>query len=80
MILKSTYPGALSFDATPLVVDEIKIVGSRCGPFDKALKVMADGKIDPTGLIDARYALADGLAAFEHHARASVLKVLLEVS
>ena len=80
LILKSTYPGALSFDATPLVVDEIKIVGSRCGPFDKALKVMADGKIDPTGLIDARYALADGLAAFEHHARASVLKVLLEVS
>jgi len=80
LVLKSTYPGALTFDATPVVVDEIRIVGSRCGPFDKALKAMADGGIDPTGLIDARYALADGLAAFEHHARAGVLKVMLEMS
>lgn len=80
LVLKSTYPGALTIDATPVVVDEIKIVGSRCGPFDKALDLLASGGLDPTELIDARYPLADGLAAFERHTEPGVLKVLLEMS
>jgi threonine dehydrogenase-like Zn-dependent dehydrogenase len=79
LVLKSTYPGKLTFDATPIVVDEIKIVGSRCGPFEKALDCLASGAIDPTGLIDARYPLGDGLAAFERHTEPGVLKVLLEM-
>jgi threonine dehydrogenase-like Zn-dependent dehydrogenase len=79
LVLKSTYPGEIVFDATPVVVDEIRIVGSRCGPFDKALAALASEAIDPTAMIDARYPLGDGMEAFAHHTRPGVLKVLIEM-
>ncbi|HAT35137.1 MAG TPA: alcohol dehydrogenase, partial [Rhodospirillaceae bacterium] len=79
LVLKSTYPGALTIDAAPVVVDEIKIVGSRCGPFDKALALLSSGDFDPTELIDARYSLGDGLAAFAKDAEPGIMKVLLEM-
>lgn len=80
LVLKSTYPSALSIDATPVVVDEIRVVGSRCGPFDKALELLASGGLNLSELIDARYPLADGLAAFDRHTEPGVLKVLLEMA
>ena len=56
--MKSTYRGETAFDFTRMVVDEVTIVGSRCGPFEPAIRALADGRIDPTPLIAARYRLA----------------------
>lgn len=79
LVMKSTYAGTLTFDAARVVVDELTLVGSRCGPFRPALRLLAEGAVDPTPLIDARYPLADGVAALEHAQRPGVLKVLLEM-
>lgn len=78
LIMKSTYAGELTFNASSLVVDEITLLGSRCGPFPPALRLLADAEIDPTDLIHARYPLSDAIAAFEHAQRPGVLKVLVE--
>jgi threonine dehydrogenase-like Zn-dependent dehydrogenase len=58
-------------------VDEITLVGSRCGPFAPALRLLAAGLVDPVLMIDARYPLSGGAAAFEKAAAQGVLKVLL---
>jgi threonine dehydrogenase-like Zn-dependent dehydrogenase len=79
LVLKSTYAGNLSLDASSLVVDEITLIGSRCGPFPLALEVLAQGKVDVQPLIHARYSLSEGLAAFAHAQTKGVLKVLLEM-
>jgi threonine dehydrogenase-like Zn-dependent dehydrogenase len=78
IVLKSTYAGELQVDFSALVVDEITLVGSRCGPFEPALRLLATRQVDPVALIEARYSLAEGLAAFKHAARPGGLKVLLE--
>ncbi len=80
LVLKSTYADQLTFDASSLVVDEITLIGSRCGPFSLALQLLATGQVDVEPLIHARYALAEGLAAFEHAQKRGVLKVLLDMS
>jgi threonine dehydrogenase-like Zn-dependent dehydrogenase len=77
IVLKSTYRGEAPFDFTRLVVDEVAIVGSRCGPFPPALQALANGTVDPRPLIAARYALDDGLAALDAAAEPGVLKVLI---
>lgn len=79
LVMKSTYAGELTLDASALVVDEITLVGSRCGPFAPALRLLAERRVEVEPLIHARYPLAEGLAAFEHAARPGVLKVLLEM-
>ncbi|MGK7927741.1 MAG: alcohol dehydrogenase catalytic domain-containing protein, partial [Spirulina sp.] len=58
LVLKSTYADHLTLNASALVVDEITLIGSRCGPFDKALKLLEQEKVDVTSLIQARYPLA----------------------
>lgn len=80
LVLKSTYAGQLTFDASSLVVDEIALIGSRCGPFAPALQLLAEGRVDVEPLIHARYPLGEGLAAFERAQRRGVLKVLLDLS
>ncbi len=62
------------------VLDEITVIGSRCGPFEAALDVLAQGKIDVTPLIHASYSLEQGIAAFEEAQTKGILKVLLEMS
>jgi threonine dehydrogenase-like Zn-dependent dehydrogenase len=62
-----------------IVVDEITLIGSRCGPFPEALDLLATGKIDVAPLIHARYSLAEGLSAFDHAQQRGVLKVILEI-
>jgi threonine dehydrogenase-like Zn-dependent dehydrogenase len=79
LVLKSTYAAALEIDASSLVVDEITLVGSRCGPFAPALQMLAEGKIDPRPLVHARYPLAQAIDAFDHAQRPGVLKVLVDV-
>jgi alcohol dehydrogenase len=77
LVLKSTYHGALSVDMSGLVVDEITLLGSRCGPFAPALRLLAAGLVDPRGLISETFVLDHAAAAFAHAAAPGVLKVLL---
>ncbi|MFQ5400017.1 MAG: alcohol dehydrogenase catalytic domain-containing protein [Anaerolineae bacterium] len=77
LVLKSTFHSRATLDLTKLVVAEIKVVGSRCGPFAPALRLLAANAVDVASLIDARYALHDGLVAFQHAAQPGVRKVLL---
>ncbi len=79
LVMKSTYASQLTIDASSLVVDEITLIGSRCGPFDKALQVLAAGQVNVTPLIQARYPLTEGLAAFERAQQRGTLKVLVDM-
>jgi threonine dehydrogenase-like Zn-dependent dehydrogenase len=78
MVLKSTYKGDLTVNFSSIVVDEIQVVGSRCGPFEPALRLMESRQVDPTVLIMDEFKLAQGLKAFERAAQTGVLKVLVE--
>lgn len=78
LLLKSTFAGELTLNMSGVVVDEIKIQGSRCGPFDPALRLLAAGLIDVESLITAVYPLDDGLKVIEHAAQPGVLKVLIK--
>ncbi|MGQ4646116.1 alcohol dehydrogenase catalytic domain-containing protein [Lyngbya aestuarii] len=79
LVLKSTYAGKLTFDASSLVVDEITLIGSRCGSFEPALELLSQHKVEVNSLIQAHYPVSEGLAAFEHAQQRGVLKVLLEM-
>ncbi|HSS63506.1 MAG TPA: alcohol dehydrogenase catalytic domain-containing protein [Gammaproteobacteria bacterium] len=79
LVVKSTFHAVPTMDATRLVVDELRLVGSRCGPFTRALELLAAGRVSTEPLIDARYALDQGLEAFERSDQAGVLKVLLDI-
>jgi threonine dehydrogenase-like Zn-dependent dehydrogenase len=79
LVLKSTYHGQVEADLTGLVVDEIILVGSRCGPFPPALRLLQRGLVDVQPLISAVYPLARGVEAFARAAEPGVLKVLLRV-
>ncbi|RMF80510.1 MAG: alcohol dehydrogenase [Planctomycetota bacterium] len=78
IVLKSTYAAPPDVDLAPVVIDEIRIVGSRCGPMDEALHLLESGAVGVEPLIDARYPLAQAVEAFEHAARPGALKVLIE--
>jgi len=80
LVLKSTYHGLTSLDLSSLVVDEIAVVGSRCGPFAPALRLLAAGLVDVEPFVDAVYPLDEGLAAFERAATRGTLKVLLSMN
>jgi threonine dehydrogenase-like Zn-dependent dehydrogenase len=78
VVMKSTFREQVPIELARLVVDEISLVGSRCGSFDQALQAMETGQIDPRTLIDAVYPLANFEQAFAHAARPGALKVLLD--
>lgn len=78
VVLKSTYSGVPQADLTRVAVDEIRVIGSRCGPFPAALRLLETGVIDVASLIEARYTLSRAREAFDHAAQKGVFKVLLE--
>jgi alcohol dehydrogenase len=78
LALKSTFHGAVELDLAPLVVDEITIIGSRCGPFDAALRLLERGLIETEPLISAIVPLAEAEQALEM-ARGA-LKILVRVT
>lgn len=78
VVLKTTLAGATSADLSPLVVHELRLVGSRCGDLRAAVRALEDGRVDPRPLIEARYSLAEGEAAMRHAARRGSRKILLE--
>jgi len=80
IVLKSTYKGDMSVNFSALVVDEITLVGSRCGPFAPALRLLENKLIDPILLIDARFPVDKALQAFERAAQQGILKVLLHLT
>jgi threonine dehydrogenase-like Zn-dependent dehydrogenase len=77
LVLKSTYKGDMTVNFSSIVVDEIQLIGSRCGPFEPALRLLANKLVDPTLLIAAEYPLRDGLIAFGEAEKTGMLKVLL---
>lgn len=78
LVLKSTVAHAAPLNLAPLVIDEISVVGSRCGPFAPALAALASGAVEVGALISARRRLRDGVAALRQAAQPGVIKVLLE--
>jgi threonine dehydrogenase-like Zn-dependent dehydrogenase len=77
VILKSTFHGTASWEASRVVVDEISIVGSRCGRLAPAIELLASKKVNVDDLISDEYRLDDGVNALEQAGRHGVLKVLL---
>jgi threonine dehydrogenase-like Zn-dependent dehydrogenase len=79
VILKSTVSQKSLLNMAPIVIDEIRIQGSRCGPFGPALRALSQRRVDVLPLISARYSLDEAAAAFEHAARPEALKVLIRI-
>ena len=77
VVLKTTVAARHRLDLAPAVINEVTILGSRCGSFAPAISALADGRVRVEPLIEARYPLADGVAAFAHAGRPGALKVLL---
>jgi threonine dehydrogenase-like Zn-dependent dehydrogenase len=80
LVLKSTYADRLTLDASAIVVNELTLVGSRCGPFPKALALLTAGTVDVLPLVAARYPLERALDAFDHAQRPGTLKVLFDMA
>jgi threonine dehydrogenase-like Zn-dependent dehydrogenase len=79
IVLKTTIAGTQTLALAPVVVDEVTIIGSRCGPFDRALEALAAGWIEVRAMIHDRFDLADGVGALQRAAEPGVLKLLLDV-
>src|SRR6267142_1338612 len=79
LVLKSTFHGAAPVETWPIVVKEITVVGSRCGPFSKALALLRSGKIDPTPLIIRTFPLAEAEKAIQFAQQNGVMKVILKI-
>jgi len=78
LVLKSTFHGAAPVETWPIVVKEITVVGSRCGPFAKAIALLRSGEVDPTLLITRTFPLDQSPAAIQYAQRAGIMKVLLQ--
>ncbi|MCI0387922.1 MAG: alcohol dehydrogenase catalytic domain-containing protein [Acidobacteria bacterium] len=77
MVLKSTFQGPVQINTSRIVVDELTLIGSRCGRFQEALKLLETGSIDIEPLIACEFRLADGVVAMAEAQRPGTLKVLL---
>ena len=77
LVLKSTFHGATEMNAARIVVDEISVVGSRCGRFAPALELLTKGEVEVENLISEEFPLAEGVRAMARAAEPDVMKVLL---
>jgi threonine dehydrogenase-like Zn-dependent dehydrogenase len=80
VVLKTTVAAEHTLSLAPVVIDELTVVGSRCGPFPKAIDALARKVIDVRPLLAARYPLDDAEAAFAYASRKGVAKVILDVA
>lgn len=78
LVLKSTFHGAAPVETWPIVVKELSIIGSRCGPFEKAIALLRSGNVDPTSLITKTFPLAQASQAIQFAQKPGVMKVLLK--
>jgi threonine dehydrogenase-like Zn-dependent dehydrogenase len=79
LILKSTYAGGFDFNPAALVINEITVVGSRCGLFEPALRVVERGLVDPSALIARVFPFDRAEEAFAYSQDKGVLKVILKM-
>ncbi|MGA2421624.1 MAG: alcohol dehydrogenase catalytic domain-containing protein [Candidatus Acidiferrum sp.] len=77
LVLKSTFHGAAPVETWPIVVKEITVIGSRCGPFAKAIGLLRSGKIDPRPLITQTFPLAEASTAIQVAQQPGIMKILL---
>jgi threonine dehydrogenase-like Zn-dependent dehydrogenase len=77
VVLKSTFQGTPCFNISKVVVDEIHLIGSRCGPFPKAIDLLQNKRINVVDMIDGDYPLEHGLEAFKLAGKPGTLKILL---
>src|SRR6185295_17949738 len=80
IVLKTTVAGTQTLPWAPFVIDEVTLVGSRCGPFDRALDGLAKGQVDVLPLITDRFDLSEGIRALQRAQVRPVLKVLIDVA
>jgi threonine dehydrogenase-like Zn-dependent dehydrogenase len=80
LVLKTTVAGPTPVDLSPVVVNELRVIGSRCGDLRRAIDALARGAVDPSALVAARYPLARAEAAMAHAATRGALKVLVDVA
>jgi threonine dehydrogenase-like Zn-dependent dehydrogenase len=80
LVLKSTFHGAANVETWPIVVKEITVVGSRCGPFQPALALLRSGRVNPRPLISRFFDLRDAAEAIRYAQQPGVMKVLLRIS
>lgn len=79
IVLKTTVAADHSVSLAPIVIDEITVVGSRCGPFATALEALRDGSIEVDSMVTSRYPLSDGVNALHNATGPGTLKVLIDV-
>jgi threonine dehydrogenase-like Zn-dependent dehydrogenase len=77
IILKSTAAAAADLNLAPIVINEITVIGSRCGRFQPAIEALAEGRVDPSPLIDGIFSLDDALMAFDAAADPVNFKILI---
>jgi threonine dehydrogenase-like Zn-dependent dehydrogenase len=77
LVMKSTYKGEMSVNWSSLVVDEVTVIGSRCGPFAPALRLLERGEVDPTILIAGRYPMGKAPEAMEEASKQGQMKILI---
>lgn len=77
LVMKSTHEGKTKINAAAIIVNELTLIGSRCGPFDKALDLLASGKLDLRSLLQYEFPLSKAMEAFECAQKKGVLKVQL---
>jgi alcohol dehydrogenase len=78
LVLKSTFHGAAPVETWPIVVKEITVVGSRCGPFSRAIAMLKAGKVNPMPLITRVFPLAEAKEAMDYAQKSGVMKVFLK--
>jgi threonine dehydrogenase-like Zn-dependent dehydrogenase len=78
LVLKSTFHGAAPVETWPIVVKEITVMGSRCGPFAKALALLRSGKVDPRPLTTRTFSLVEATKAIQFAQESGAMKVLLK--
>jgi threonine dehydrogenase-like Zn-dependent dehydrogenase len=78
LVLKSTFHGAAPIETWPIVVKELAVIGSRCGPFARAIDLLRSGEVDPTALITRALPMKEAPAAIQFAQKSGVMKVLLK--
>lgn len=79
IVLKTTVAGNVPFDMNQIVIREITLIGSRCGPFMHALRALEDKTFDLRPMVSRTFGLEEGIVAFDYAARRGVLKVILNI-
>ena len=80
LVLKSTFHGAANVETWPIVVKELTVVGSRCGPFPRALRLLRSGRVDPRPLVSRVFELKGAAEAIRYAQQPGIMKVLLKAS